>query len=194
MANKAVAMNNKKEQPSKKLTGLQKNWWLSAHIASSAIWLGTGLSMVIMAFSNRNTPNGDELYAINSMVKVLDDFVVIPAAIASSLTGALLCWLTVWGFFKFYWVIVKWVATTALVVFGSFWLGPWTNAMTAISDTERIKALTNPLFMFDIKGVIIGGGIQSLCLLAITAISVIKPWGRRDVKTQVKEKTAAPTA
>jgi hypothetical protein len=35
--------------------------------------------------------------------------------------------------------------------------------------------------MFDIHGVIIGGAIQVICLFAIIAISIIKPWGRRNV-------------
>ncbi len=61
------------------------------------------------------------------------------------------------------------------------WLGSWTNSMTAISDSERVKALTNPLFIFDTRGVIVGGAIQVICLLAIIAISIIKPWGRRDL-------------
>ncbi|MBD2184779.1 hypothetical protein H6S82_28395 [Planktothrix sp. FACHB-1355] len=194
MANKSVAVKEKKEQASKKLTGTAKSWLVSAHVASGSIWFGTALSMVLIGLSNLHTQNGDELYAINSVVKLLDDFVVIPAAIASSVTGALLCWLTVWGFFKFYWVIVKWIATTVLITFGTFWLGPWTNAMTAISDAERIKALTNPLFMFDIKAVITGGSIQTFCLLAIIAISIIKPWGRRDMKDKTKEKQAAGAA
>jgi multisubunit Na+/H+ antiporter MnhB subunit len=194
MANQSVAVPNKKENQPKRLNVQQKNWLISAHVAFAGIWLGTALSMILMAFSNQKTQNGDELYAINSVIKLLDDFVVIPAAIASLLTGAVLCWLTVWGFVKFYWVIVKWVATLLLITFGTFWLGPWTNSMTAISDTERIKALTNPLFLFDIRGVIIGGSIQILCLLAIIAISFIKPWGRRDIKAQGKDKSASPVA
>ncbi len=164
-----------------KLNVKQKNWLLSGHVASGALWLGVALAMVLMAIANQRITNGDELYAINAMVKLLDDFVIIPMAIASALTGTLLCWLTVWGFVKFYWVITKWTVTTALIIFGTFWLGPWTNSMTAISDIERAKALTNPLFMFDWHGVIVGGGIQVICLLSIIAISIIKPWGRRDL-------------
>ncbi|WP_427158512.1 hypothetical protein ACQFX9_22085 [Aliinostoc sp. HNIBRCY26] len=163
----------------KKLTGLPKDSLISLHVVTIAAWFGVALAMMLMALANLQTTNGDELYAINAMVKFLDDFVVIPMAIASVLTGTLLCWLTVWGFFKFYWVITKWIATTTLIIFGTFWLGPWTNSMTAIADIERTKALNNPLFMFDIHGVIIGGGIQLICLSAIIAISIIKPWGRR---------------
>ncbi|WP_293165087.1 hypothetical protein [Okeania sp. SIO2C9] len=75
---------------------------ISAHVISGSIWFGTALSMVVMVIHNLNTTNGDELDAINSVVKLLDDWIVIPAANTTLLTGALLCWLTVWGFFKFY--------------------------------------------------------------------------------------------
>lgn len=182
MVNESVAVKEKKEQSNKNLTGLPKNLLISAHVASGSIWFGTALSMVLISFSNLDTGNGDELYAINSVVKFLDDFVVIPSANASLVTGGLLCWLTVWGFFKFYWVIVKWIATSLLITTGTIWLGPWVNAMTAISDAERVKALTNPLFMFDTKAAIIGGSIQVTCILGIIIISIVKPWGRRNIK------------
>jgi hypothetical protein len=168
----------------KKLSVKPKNWLLSAHVASGAIWFGTALCMIVIALSNRNTTNGDELYAINSILKRLDDFVIIPSANLSLLTGGLLSWLTIWGFVKHYWVIVKWIATVTLIVFGTFWLGPWTNAITAISDAERAQALQNPLYMFDQKGMIVGAIIQTSCVLGIIGISVLKPWGRRNVKSQ----------
>jgi hypothetical protein len=167
-----------------KLNIKQKNWLLSAHVASGSIWFGAAMCMVAIAFKNAHTTNGDELYAINATLKLLDDFVVIPSANLSLLTGGLLCWLTIWGFFKHYWVIVKWVATVTLIAVGTAWLGPWVNAATSISDIERSQALSNPLYTFDIKGVLIGGAIQNLCILAIIAISVLKPWGRRVVKTE----------
>lgn len=110
-----------------KLNVKQKNWLLSVHVVSGSLWFGVALAMVLMAISNKKTTNGDELYAVNAMVKLLDDFVIIPMAILSAVTGTLLCWLTVWGFFKFYWVITKWLMTTVLIIFGTFWLGPWTN-------------------------------------------------------------------
>jgi hypothetical protein len=165
----------------KKLSVKQKNWLLSVHIAIAGIWFGTALIMVVIGLSNTNTTSGDALYAINAILKLLDDFVIIPAAIGSLLTGALLCWLTIWGFVKHYWVITKWVATITLIIFGSFWLGPWTNAATSISEVERLQALSNPLYMFDVKGMIIGGAITTLSLLTIIAISTLKPWGRRNV-------------
>jgi len=175
----------------KKLSVKQKNWLLSAHVAVGSIWFGTALCMVAIALYNRNTVNGDELYAINSVLKLLDDFVIIPTAVLSLVTGGLLCWLTIWGFFKYYWVIVKWVMTVSLIVIGTMWLGPWTNAITAISQTERIQAWQNPLYVFDQKAVLIGATIQTGCILAIVAISVIKPWGRRKIENREQNKPVA---
>ena len=81
--------------------------------------------------------------------------------------------------------------TVSLITFGTIWLGPWTNAMTAISDVERIKALSNPLFMFDNKALIIGSFIQITSLIFIFIISFLKPWGKRDLKAKNKPKTSA---
>jgi len=57
----------------------------------------------------------------------LDDYVVIPAAIGSVLTATFLCWLTNYGFTKFWWVISKWFLSISLIIFGTFWLYPWSN-------------------------------------------------------------------
>ena len=167
----------------------QKNWLVSAHVISGATWFGTAICMIAISLSNSNTTNGDTLYAINSILKTLDDFIIIPTAIASLLTGALLSWLTIWGFFKHYWVIAKWFGTVTLITVGTLWLGPWVNTITSISETEKIQALANPLYTFDAKAALIGGAIQTLSLMFIIAISILKPWGRRvtKIKAQLKE-------
>ncbi len=162
-----------------KLDVKQKNWLVSAHVVSGAIWLGTGLCMVIMGVRNVNAPNAEALYAINEICKFLDDFVIIPTATLSLLTGFFLSWFTNWGFVKHYWVITKWLLTLSAIVFGTFWIGPWINAMTAISDTERLQALQNPLYMFDSNGVIWGGLAINITLIVVIAVSLLKPWGRR---------------
>lgn len=168
----------------KKINVKQKQWLITLHVVFAAMWFGTALCMIAIALMNRNTPNGDQLYAINSVMKLLDDVVIIPSATLSLLSGGFICWLTIWGFFKHYWVIAKWIATVTLIVTGTIWLGPWTNAMTAISAKERLQALQNPLYVFDQKGVLIGAIVQTSCLLIIIAISFLKPWGKRDVTSQ----------
>jgi F0F1-type ATP synthase assembly protein I len=162
-----------------KLSLHQKNWVLSFHIGFAALWTGTVLSMFLLAFRNSKTANADILFALNSAINLLDDVVVIPAAIGSVVTATILCWQTNYGFFKFYWVITKWILTTGLIIFGTFWLFPWGNAAEAIAQSEGLTAFNNPVYRFDATGVLFGSVLQVSCLCAIILISTLKPWGRR---------------
>lgn len=157
----------------------QKNWVLSFHIGFATLWTGAVLCMFLIAFRNKDSTNADILFALNSVINLLDDFVVIPSAIGSVITATLLCWQTNFGFFKFYWVITKWVVSTALIIFGTFWLFPWANEATAISIGEGLRSFQNPVYSFDTVGVLLGTLIQVLFLFAVVGISVLKPWGRR---------------
>jgi hypothetical protein len=173
-----------------RLTLKQKNWLLSAHVAFAALWTGTVSSMSLLALRNQHSADAAVLQALNSAINLLDDYVVIPAAIGSLLTGTFLCWLTIWGFFKHYWVIVKWIATVVLIVFGTFWLFPWANTATAISKAQSLQALKNPLYTFDARGVLIGTVVQVSTLVVIIAISLLKPWGRRTMNKHGQSKSA----
>ncbi|MGG6270711.1 hypothetical protein ACQ4M3_39330 [Leptolyngbya sp. AN03gr2] len=169
----------------------QKNWVLSFHIGFATLWTGAVLSMFLIAFRNKGTANADILFALNSVINLLDDFVVIPSAIGSVITATLLCWQTNFGFFKFYWVITKWVLSTALIIFGTFWLFPWANEATAISSSEGLRSLQNPIYSFDAVGVLLGTLIQVLFLFVIITISVLKPWGRRSVQDKQAKSSAS---
>jgi hypothetical protein len=170
-----------------KLSIKQKNWLLSAHVGFAALWTGAVLSMFLLSLRNTKSADGAVLNALDSAINLLDDWIVIPAAIGSVVTATFLCWTTNYGFTKFYWVITKWVLTTGLVVFGTFWLFPWGNAAERISAQEGLQAWSNPVYEFDAKGVLIGTIIQVLFLAFIIGISVLKPWGRRpdSAKSQV---------
>jgi hypothetical protein len=169
-----------------KLSISQKNWLLSAHVGFAALWTGAVLSMFLLSLRNTTSTNADVLNALDSAINLLDDWIVIPSAIGSVVTATLLCWVTNYGFTKFYWVITKWFLTTGLVVFGTFWLFPWGNVAEKLSAQDGLQALSNPIYEFDVKGVLLGTVIQVLFLCIIIGISVLKPWGRRPstVKSQ----------
>ncbi len=170
-----------------KLSIFQKNWLLSVHVSFAALWTGTVLSMFVLSLKNTGSTSAEELKAINSVINVLDDWIVIPSAIGSVVTATFLCWGTNYGFTKFYWVITKWILTTGLIVFGTFWLFPWGNTAEKLSELEGLQAFGNPVYEFDAKGVLLGTAIQVIFLLIIIAISVIKPWGRRITKVKTED-------
>ena len=163
----------------KKLGVKGKAWLKGFHLFFCCAWIGTGISMLVLTMVKGYMPNGDELYAVNACVKLLDDFIIIPAALGSLITGLLFSLFTNWGFFKFNWVIFKWIATVAQILFGTFWLGPWTNGATAIANAERAQSLTNAQYLYFREMSNYFGSIQVLLLIAVVFISVLKPWGKR---------------
>lgn len=167
-----------------KLSLGQKKWLLSVHIGFAALWTGTVLSMFLLSLQNTSTTNAEVMYALNAAINLLDDWIVIPAAIGSVVTATVLCWGTNYGFTKFYWVLAKWVLTTGLVLFGTFWLFPWGNGAEAISRHEGLQAFSNSAYTFDAMGVLLGTAAQVFFLFVIIGISVLKPWGRRPVREQ----------
>ncbi len=161
--------------------GLRGKQWLKGfHILFICAWVGTGISMLLIGFVKARVPNGDELYAFNVAIKLLDEFIIIPAAFGSLITGILLCWLTNWGFFKFNWIIFKWISTIVQILFGTFFLGPWTNGATAIAGAERALALQNTTYLYFKQMNNCFGAVQMILLIAVIFISVLKPWGKRD--------------
>jgi hypothetical protein len=172
-----------------KLSLKQRHWVLSFHIMSAALWTGGVISLLLVEWYNRDSQAGVVLTAFDRIVNEIDHWIIIPGATGSISTATLLCWGTNYGFTKFYWTIVKWISTVALMVFGSFFLDPWGVKAEAISATEGLKALENIVYQFNTQGVLIGGGANFLCLLAIVIISVLKPWGRRKVTKPDKEQS-----
>jgi uncharacterized membrane protein len=166
----------------KKLGVKGKAWLKGFHILFVCAWIGTALSMALLGFLKGHSPNGDELYAVNASIKLMDDFIIIPAALGSFITGVLLCWLTNWGFFKFKWIIFKWIQTIAQILFGTFWLGPWTNGAVFIADTERTLALQNQTYLYFREMTNYFGSIQTLLLIIVVFISILKPWGKRNAQ------------
>lgn len=164
------------------LTGKAKLWLVSSHVVIAAVWFGTALTMVAIGLYANQNSSGDALYTVQSLLAYLNDYLLMPAATLSILSGTALCVLTVWGFFKHYWVIAKWVGTVTVITAISGWVGPWVYAATDIADAERLNALQNPLFLFDQKAAVIGGGLEVMALLGLILISFLKPWGRRPVK------------
>lgn len=148
------------------------------HLFFVCMWIGGGLSLVLLQWTAAPS-GGDELYAVNASMKLIDDFIIVPGALGSLLTGLLYSLGTNWGFFRHRWVVVKWALTVAQVLFGTFALGPWLNGNEAIAKAERALALQNPVFLHNREMNSLWGTAQVALLVVMVWISVVKPWRER---------------
>ncbi|MCL2337587.1 MAG: hypothetical protein FWC60_09230 [Firmicutes bacterium] len=167
----------------KKLGTPGRAWLKSFHIFFVCLRIGAGATMLLLAFVRGHITSGEELWAVNKSIKLIDDYIIIPTAMGCLITGLLFSWLTNWGFFKHIWIIIKYLITIEAILFGTFCLGPWTNGMEAISKLEGLAALQNSLYLHFAEMIRYFSPLQVLLLVLAAFISVFKPWGKRS-KTQ----------
>ncbi|MEI7645033.1 MAG: hypothetical protein WCJ55_12225 [Chloroflexales bacterium] len=159
----------------KKLGSTGRTWLKGFHVLFSAAWVGAATCMILLHFAS-HPATGSEAHGVLAALKLIDDWVIIPSAVGTLFTSLLISWLTPWGFFKWRWVTVKWVITISVMLFGTFFLGPWLNGMEAMSAADPQFVLQNPAFLSSRQLMSIAVGPQLLLLFFVVFISVLKPW------------------
>ncbi len=170
-----------------KLSVNQRNWLLSLHIATGALWFGTAFCSVGLALSIVLLNPGDALHGINLARNFMGQYIIVPSAVFSVITGVLLCSFTNWGFFKHYWVITKQLITLLSIVLGSVWLGPMTKEITTLSEAGKSQVLQNTDYLALQNTVTLAGILQTLALLAVIIVSTVKPWDKRKATQSSKK-------
>ena len=169
----------------KRIGAAGRKWLNGAHMFFASAWVGAAVSLTILrlfSWANDVQANGDILYAVNASIKLIDDAIIIPAALGTLFTGLLISMLTPWGFFKHRWVAVKWVVTVLAILFGTFFLGPWVNELTALTDEFGAVSVVEKRFQVLMSYHTLWGGVQTVTLIAVVFISAIKPWGKKTRK------------
>jgi hypothetical protein len=160
-----------------KLSSNQQKYLKSFHIVFGGIWLSSIIIMTAITILVRGLSDGGELYMLVAVYEFIDFKILTPAATGTLLTGLIYSMFTKWGFFKHGWLIYKWVATLGLVLIGTFYLGPMTEAMADIVNALRLGALENLDFQHKWNIALWAGFINSALLLIAVFFSTLKPWG-----------------
>ena len=134
--------------------------------------------MNLIMLLNGNPASGEKAYVFNLSIKLLDDFLILPSVIGTVITGLLISLMTDWGFFKYHWVAVKWIATFALLISGSCWLLPCLNNLITLSRMHSVLFNKSLNYAYYRIMFIILGNCQSIILTFMVLLSVFKPGGR----------------
>ena len=162
----------------RKLGTRSQKWLKALHIFFAALWAGGAFAMVTRQFGI-HADHGMELYGILSMLKYIDDCVIIPGAIGSLLTGLTYSIWTNWGWIKHRWIAVKWLINLFGVLFGTFFLGPWLNGLPPIALEKGLLALSDPAYLHNRRMLYIFGTFQCLTIIFALVLSALKPWKAR---------------
>lgn len=155
------------------MTPRVRKFALTAHVTVSVGWLGAVVAYLALAIAGLTYPEAPRVRAAYLSMELIGWFVVVPCGLAALLTGLVQSLGTEWGLFRHSWVPAKFLLTAGAVTV-------LLMHIPAVSRMAGIAAETT-LSRADYGGprvqLIVHAGAGLLVLLAITALSIYKPWG-----------------
>jgi hypothetical protein len=138
---------------------------LVVHVGVSVGWLGVAVVMIILGITLRRTADPAITLGGYQMMSVIDDVIVVPAALLTLASGIASGLLSNWGVLKHHWVVAKLGLVLLTMANGYFFLHQWTGQALGGVHTAC--------------GLLITGNLGAFVLLATaTVLSIYKPWGR----------------
>ncbi|MEV0241968.1 DUF2269 domain-containing protein [Streptomyces sp. NPDC050674] len=138
---------------------------LVVHVTVSACWLG----LLALGTTAATTGSPVTVEASVRAMKLFADWLLLPVAFLTLLSGVLLSLGTKWGLARYRWVYTKFWLTLATTTATVFALRPGVNtAVLAVSAGGPLP---------DAGDVLFGPVVSLSAYVFMTVISVLKPWG-----------------
>ncbi|MFF7487696.1 DUF2269 domain-containing protein [Streptomyces luteogriseus] len=153
-----------------KLSRAARRTALVVHVTVSAGWLGLTLGLLALGITAATTGSPVTVEASVRAMKLFADWLLLPVAFLTLLSGLLLSLGTKWGLARYRWVYTKFWLTLATTTATVFALRPGVNsAVTAVAAGGPLP---------DAGDVLFGPVVSLSAYVFMTVISVLKPWGK----------------
>lgn len=136
---------------------------LVAHVAVSVSWLGLTVGLLVLGLAAYLTTDATLAQAATRAMKLFGDWLVVPVALLSLVSGLVLSLGTPWGLARHRWVWTKFWLTLITAGLSVFSLRPGINEAAARGAADI--------------DLVVAPSVATATYLFITAISVLKPWG-----------------
>jgi hypothetical protein len=149
---------------------------LTTHITTSVGWLGAVAGFLVLSIAGVASHDSEVVRGVYISMNLIGLYVIVPLSLAALLTGLVQSLGTHWGLFRHYWVLTKFLLTI-----GATWLLLLHQFATVARAARRVSAAAPGVFpeVGELAVQLLGdAGLALLALLAITTLSVYKPWGR----------------
>jgi hypothetical protein len=155
------------------MTPRLRKFVLTAHITFSVGWLGAVIAYLALAIAGLTSHDASMVRAAYLSMELMGWFVIVPFSLAALLTGLVQSLGTPWGLFRHYWILVKFLLTSAGTIVLLLHMPAVRHmaelAAEATFSSADFRALGIQLMVHAAGGLLV--------LLAATTLSVYKPWG-----------------
>ena len=171
---------------SRRLARPQRRILLTLHVALSVGWLGASMVMLTLAIAARAGRPGQDARSAYWAMHLLADSLLVPLSLSVLLVGIVVAVTTPWGLLRHRWVLVKLIATCGAVLLSL-------AALPAMTSVAYRYAIMGELAAERSAGtrLIIAGSVSVVLYLSLTAISILKPWGRTARGQRLADRSAS---
>ena len=169
MSMSSTPSKNTSSASAKRLSRPARRAALVVHVVASASWVGLTLGLLALGITAATTGSAVTVEASVRAMKLFADWLLLPVAFLTLVSGLVLSLGTQWGLARHRWVYVKFWLTLATTVATVFALRPGVNSAVAA------VAAGGPLP--DAGDVMMGPIVSLSAYVFMTVISVLKPWG-----------------
>lgn len=157
----------------RRLTRTQRRVLVTLHVALSVGWLGASMVMLTLAVAARTGQPAEQTRGVYWAMHLVADVLLIPLSLSVLLIGVLVAVTSPWGLLRYWWVTIKLIATCAAVTLSLL-------ALPALTSVAYRDAIRHAMAAEHSAGnrLIIAGSVSVVLYLSLTAVSVLKPWGR----------------
>jgi len=154
---------------------------LTAHVVVSVGWLGAAAGVLALGVAGLTSEDARTVSAAYLGTEVIWRFMIVPLSLAALATGLIQALGTQWGLFRYYWVLTKFLLTSAAVLLLLLHTSTLLPALIATATDPSSGAHSPGAHHGGLPPrvhLVIAAGGTLLLLLATTTLSVYKPWGR----------------
>jgi len=156
------------------MTSRLRKFALTSHVTVSVGWLGAVVAYLALRIAGLTSKNTEMARAAYLAMELIGWMVIVPFSLAAVLSGIVQSLGTEWGLFRHYWVLAKLLLTVPATIVLLL-------HMPVVSRMSGIAAATT-LSIADFGGLRVQVVVHAVgglaVLLATTALSEYKPWGR----------------
>jgi Zn-dependent protease with chaperone function len=167
----ACPRNSERDRYARAMTSRLRKLTLTAHVTISVGWLGAVLAYLALAIAAVASGDPRLVRAAFLSMEVIGWYVIVSCSVGALITGLVQSLGTPWGLFRHHWIVAKLILTVGATLV-------LVKHMPTVSRVvERATAGDADPGMVQVQLLVhAAGGL--VVLIAITALSIAKPWGR----------------
>lgn len=152
------------------------------HLFAVCCWVGGGMGLLLLLFAAKDAETADEMFGILKSHKFITVIVTVyMGAYGTFFTGLIYSMCTNRGFFRHKWVVLKWIMTLGMIVYGMTCLGAWGTQMLEMAADAGLAALQDPEFLKVYNRQVTATIIYMVLFVVAFILSEYKPWEREEL-------------